>query len=122
MTHNPYDAPFEQDYRNTGSSEFYYTEDLTRIPLIGLVKALRMHLWLPFAVPIAAFIRIRGMLNIPFAVQHATGGVGTSIRISPKQMDPRAIQALSPLLREFNEAGFSPLTCEQADCIGDKQQ
>ncbi len=103
-------------------AETYYAEEITAVPFGLLKKSLSVVLPGPAAFVVAAAFRLRGRLGMPLKPTYATGELGSEQNVSYDALPPRALSRWAPILEEFRDLGFVPLSYSLPDMIGEKEQ
>lgn len=103
-------------------AETYYAEEITAIPFSLLKRRMSSVIPGPTAFVMAAAFRLRGLLGMPLKPTYATGELGSEQDVSYDALPARALSRWAPILEEFRDLGFVPLTYSLPDMIGEKQQ
>jgi hypothetical protein len=99
----------------------YFAEEITAVPFKILARSLASAAPAAVAYPLAAFFRLRGMINWPLQPMYAVGELGSERLVERNELPPRALSRLAPLFKQLDELGFLPLKYAIGDIIGEKQ-
>ena len=100
----------------------WVVEELTNIPVRGSYEALRSELpgWL--SLPVAMFLRLRGVVNWPMRPQYAFRFPDTSRLVDFEDIPPEALEELLPMVDDFRDIGFTLSHWESDYSIGARHQ
>jgi hypothetical protein len=99
----------------------YYAEEITAVPFKVLAQSLSSVAPAVVAYPLAAFFRLRGMMNWPLQPMYATGELGSERIVERNELPARALSRLAFLFQQVDALGFVALKYAIADIIGEKE-